>query len=57
VLFVAGKSLFSLYLNTSLTASAYGAAASLLVLLLWTYYSFQVLLLGFEVARVHAPPG
>lgn len=57
VLFVAGKSLFSLYLSTSLTASAYGAAASLLVLLLWTYYSFQVLLLGFEVARVHAPRG
>ena len=50
-LFTVGKSLIGLYLGTSGVASAYGAAGSVLVLLIWVYYSAQIVLLGAEFTR------
>ena len=52
-LFTLGKELIGLYLGKSSTASAYGAAGSLVVLLLWVYYSAQLVLLGAEFTRVY----
>ncbi|KND59653.1 Ribonuclease BN [Candidatus Burkholderia verschuerenii] len=61
VLFSAGKKLFALYLTHAGTASAFGAAGSLAVLLMWLYFSAAVLLLGAEFsaarARLHDPRG
>jgi membrane protein len=47
-LFTIGKSLIGLYLGRSSFSSAYGAAGSLIVLLLWIYYSAQIFLFGAE---------
>ena len=52
LLFTAGKQLIGLYLGKSATASSYGAAGSVVVLLLWVYYTSQVVLLGAEFTRV-----
>ncbi|MGI4856376.1 MAG: YihY/virulence factor BrkB family protein [Janthinobacterium lividum] len=52
VLFTIGKKLFALYLAHAGTASAFGAAGSLAVLLMWLYFSSAVLLLGAEFAAV-----
>ena len=41
-------------LGHSATASSYGAAGSVVLLLLWVYYSSQVVLLGAEFTRLHA---
>ncbi len=54
LLFTVGKSLIGLYLAHAGGASVYGAAASLVVLLLWIYYSAQVLLLGAEFTEVYS---
>jgi membrane protein len=54
VLFVLGKSLLGLYLARSTVSSAYGAAGSLVVLLLWVYYSAQIIFLGAEFTQVYA---
>lgn len=54
VLFTAGKALISVYLSKSAFLSGYGAAGSLLVLLLWIYYSAQIFLLGAEFTRMFA---
>lgn len=54
VLFSIGKYLIGLYLGQSSVASSYGAAGSVVVLLMWVYYSAQVLLLGAEITRVYA---
>jgi membrane protein len=54
LLFTVGKSLIGLYLGQSSTTSAFGAAASLVIVLLWVYYSAQILLLGAEFTRVYA---
>jgi len=54
LLFTVGKSLIGLYLGNSSIASAYGAAGSFVVLLLWVYYSAQILLLGAEFTQVYA---
>jgi len=54
LLFNIGKTLIGLYLGNSATASAYGAAGSLVVLLLWVYYSAQILFLGAEFTQVYA---
>lgn len=54
VLFTVGKALIGLYIGRSGIASAFGAAASLVVLLLWVYYSAQVFLLGVEITWVYA---
>ncbi len=51
-LFVVGKFLIGLYLAHAGKASAYGAAGSLAVILLWTYYSALVFLLGVEFTQV-----
>jgi membrane protein len=63
-LFSVGKLLIGLYLGRSFLSSAYGAAGSIMVLLLWIYYSAQIFLLGAEFthvftyavgSRAHAP--
>ena len=54
LLFVAGKSLIGWYIGSSGIASTYGAAGSLIVLLLWVYYSAQIFLLGAEFTKVFA---
>lgn len=53
ILFTIGKQLIGLYLGQSSTASSYGAAGSVVVLLLWVYYSSQIVLLGAEFTRVY----
>jgi len=53
-LFTVGKYLISLYLGHAALSSAYGAAASLVVILVWIYYSTQILLFGAEFTRVYA---
>ncbi len=53
VLFVLGKYLIGLYLGTSSLSSTYGAAGSLVVFLLWVYYSAQILFLGAEFTQVY----
>ncbi len=49
--FTVGKILIGVYLSKSAFTSGYGAAGSLLVLLLWIYYSAQIFLLGAEFTR------
>jgi membrane protein len=46
--------LISLYLGSSAIASSYGAAGSLIVVLLWIYYSAQIFLFGPEFKKVYA---
>ncbi|MGB7413724.1 MAG: YihY/virulence factor BrkB family protein [Thermosynechococcaceae cyanobacterium] len=53
-LFAIGKSLIGLYLGHSSFSSTYGAAGSLAVLLLWVYYSAQILFFGAELTQVYA---
>lgn len=53
-LFSIGRYLISLYMSYSTVASTYGAAGSLAVLLVWTYYSVQVFFLGAEFTQVYA---
>jgi len=54
ILFSAGRYAIGLYLGRSAIASAYGAAGTLVVLLLWLYYSAQVFLLGAEFTCLYA---
>lgn len=54
LLFTLGKYLISLYLGQSSWISAYGAAGSLIVVLLWVYYSSQIFLFGAEFTYVYA---
>ncbi len=54
VLFTVGQQVIGLYLGRSSIAASYGAAGSMMVLLLWVYYSCQILLLGAEFTRVWA---
>jgi membrane protein len=54
VLFTVGKTLLGLYLGKSSVTSAFGAAGSLVLILLWVYYSAQLLLFGAEFTRVWA---
>jgi len=54
VLFSVGKYLIGLYLGQSSTTSAFGAAGSLVIILIWVYYSAQILLFGAEFTRVYA---
>jgi membrane protein len=53
-LFTAGKFLIGIYLGRSAIASAYGAAGSIITLLLWIYYSSLILLFGAEFTKVFA---
>jgi len=52
LLFTIGKGLIAFYLGRASVASLYGAAGSLVLLLLWIYYSAQLLLLGAEFTEV-----
>lgn len=54
VLFAVGKHLMALYLSTAAVVSAYGAAGSLVVVLMWIYFSSAVLLLSASIARALA---
>jgi membrane protein len=54
LLFTVGKYFIGLYLGHISTESAYGAAGSLVILLLWVYYSALILLLGSEFTQVYA---
>lgn len=61
LLFTIGKQLLAIYLGRSSTTSSYGAAGSVIVVLLWVYYSAQIILFGAELTRVfteriHGPP-
>ena len=53
VLFTVGKSLIGWYLGTSSVSSSYGAAGSLIVLLLWVFYSSCIFLFGAEITRAY----
>ena len=50
-LFTIGKLLIGMYLGSTALASTYGAAGSVIVILVWVYYSAQVILLGAEFSR------
>jgi membrane protein len=54
LLFTVGKFLIGLYLGKSGVTSAFGAAGSLVVLVIWVYYSAQIFLLGAEFTWVYA---
>jgi membrane protein len=54
VLFTLGKFLIGFYLGKASVSSAYGAAGSLVVLVIWVYYSAQILLLGAEFTQAYA---
>ena len=54
LLFSVGKVIIGVYLGHSALASAYGAAASLVIFLVWIYYSSQILLFGAELTYVYA---
>jgi membrane protein len=51
LLFAAGRTLIGLYLSNSDVTNAYGAAASLALILLWTYYASMLVLFGAEFTR------
>ena len=51
ILFALGKHLMTFYLSTAAVVSAYGAAGSVVVILIWIYFSSAVLLLSASVAR------
>ena len=53
-LFTVGKSLLGLYLGKASPGSAYGAAGSLVVMVIWVYYSAQIFFFGAEFTHVHA---
>lgn len=54
LLFRVGRWAIGLYLGRSAPATAYGAAGSLIVVMLWVYYSAQILGLGAEFTQVYA---
>ena len=53
LLFSIGKFFIGLYLGRSSVASSYGVAGSFVVLLVWVYYSSQILYLGAEMTKVY----
>lgn len=54
LLFSVGKRLIGLYLGNSAVASSYGAAGSVVALMLWVYYSAQIFFFGAELTRQYA---
>lgn len=54
VLFSVGKNLIGLYLGKSNMANVYGAAGSIVLVLVWVFYSSQILFFGAEFIRAHA---
>lgn len=57
LLFTVGKYLIGLYLAKGGVASAYGAAGSLVIILVWVYYASQILLFGAQFTQVYASHG
>ena len=54
VLFLIGKYALGFYLGSGGPGSAYGAAGSLITMLIWIYYAAQIVLFGAEFTRVYA---
>jgi membrane protein len=54
LLFTVGKFLIGFYLSTSAVTSAYGAASSLAITLIWIYYSAQIFFFGAEFTQVYS---
>jgi membrane protein len=54
LLFTVGKSLIGLYLGKASVGSTYGAAGSIIVLIVWVYYSAQIFLFGAEFTRSYS---
>jgi membrane protein len=54
LLFEAGKFLISFYTGKQGLESTFGAAASIVIVLIWVYYSAQLVLFGAELAHVRA---
>ncbi len=54
ILFMVGKTLIGLYIGTSGVVTGFGAAGSLVVVLVWVYYSAQIFLIGAEFTWVYA---
>ncbi|MBD1910282.1 MULTISPECIES: YihY/virulence factor BrkB family protein [unclassified Leptolyngbya] len=54
LLFTIGRTLIGIYLGSAAIGSAYGAAGSLVVILVWVFYSAQILLFGAEFTQVYA---
>jgi len=54
ILFSLGKYLIGLYLGRAAVGSAYGAAGAFVVLLVWIYYSTQIVLFGAELTFIYA---
>jgi membrane protein len=54
LLFSLGKAAIGLYLGTAAVGSAYGAAGSLVVIIVWVYYSAMIFYFGAEFTRAHA---
>jgi len=54
LLFDLGKFLIGFYIGRSAIASSFGAAGALVIILLWIYYSAQLLLIGAEFTKVHS---
>jgi membrane protein len=54
LLFEVGKFLIGLYIGKQGLESSFGAASSLVVVLIWVYYSAQIVLMGAEFTRAHA---
>jgi len=54
LLFIIGKQLIALYMGRINLGSAYGAAGSLIIVLIWVYYSAQVFFFGAEFTKVYA---
>jgi membrane protein len=53
ILFTIGKQLIGLYIGRTATTSTFGAAGAVIVLMVWVYYSAQIVLLGAEFTRVY----
>ena len=54
VLFTIGRHLISAYIGSKQVTSVYGAAGALVIILLWVYYSTQILLFGAEITKAYA---
>lgn len=53
LLFMLGQVTITFYLARSMTVSVYGAAGSLMALLLWIFYSAEIFLFGAELTKVY----
>jgi len=52
ILFAVGKMFISFYLNQVQVASVFGAAGSLIIILIWVYYSAQIFFIGAEITKI-----